>query len=425
MNICLKDFGVVCALGHTKQQVLDNLISGQDDFLQTCSKLPINDTQFVGKAKLPESPSLAHIVSDNNKLAYIAYQQISETLKPLIKRYGNDRVAVIIGTSTSGIYEGEQARKYLNEFGEYPADFHYEQQEMFAPAHFIANLCQAMGPIYSISTACSSSGKAFASAKYLLESDMVDVAIVGGVDSLAGLTLNGFNSLESISKAKCAPFSASRDGINIGEAAALFVLCKDSQGIQLLGVGESSDAHHISAPDPTGEGAVKSMQLALNDANIAASQIDYINLHGTGTVQNDLMESGAVNQLFSEQVLCSSTKHLTGHTLGAAGALEIGFCWLILNQSTLWKKQNQHDAFFLPANAACKQIDPKIAPLNLVLKSLTSKGSCLQKSTPINTAASANTHQAHTQRLTYCLSNSFAFGGNNFSMVIGGSDESL
>lgn len=386
MSTCLKEFGVVCALGNNKQQVLAALISGEENFLSLDSELPLEAPQYVGRVALPMSKALTKISTNNNKLAYLAYQQIADAVRILVTQYGEHRVAVIIGTSTASIYEGELARKALADDGEFPTNFQYEVQEMSAPAMYIAELANAKGPVYGISTACSSSGKALISASTLLENDLADVVIAGGIDSLTQLTVNGFQSLESVSSDTCRPFSADRDGINIGEAAALFIMTKDNDGIQLLGAGETSDAYHISAPIPDGSGAAKAMALAIKNANINAQQIDYVNLHGTGTVKNDEMEALAMANVCGTNVLCGSTKHLTGHTLGAAGALEIGLCWLLLSDDNIDHK--------LPANCKKGTLDERLPAIKL------SQGECLNS-------------------MQYCLSNSFAFGGNNFSAVIG------
>lgn len=386
MSTCLKEFGVVCALGNNKAEVLAALISGEEKFLSLDSDLPLDVAQYVGRVSLPNDVMLNEITTNNNKLAYIAYQQIANIVQKLIVEYGEHRIAVVIGTSTASIYEGELARKAFKNEGQFPDDFRYEVQEMSAPAAYIAKLASAKGPVYGISTACSSSGKALISASALIENGLADVVIAGGIDSLTQLTVNGFQSLESISSITCRPFSADRDGINIGEAAALFVVTGDDDGIQLLGAGETSDAYHISAPIPDGSGAAQAMALALNNANIAAEQIDYVNLHGTGTVKNDAMEALAMANICGDNVFCSSTKHLTGHTLGAAGALELGLCWLLLSEENYGHK--------LPANCKEGVYDQNLPQIKL------SQGECLGK-------------------IQYCLSNSFAFGGNNFSAVIG------
>jgi 3-oxoacyl-[acyl-carrier-protein] synthase-1 len=213
---------------------------------------------------------------------------------------------------------------------------------------------------------------------------MCDAVICGGVDSLCRLTVNGFSALDSVSDETCQPFSRNRQGINIGEGACLFVMSHNPSGVQLSGVGETSDAHHISAPHPQGTGAIAAMQQALGDAQLTPEQVGYINLHGTATVQNDRMESLAVNEVFGSQVPCSSTKPLTGHTLGAAGAIEAGFCWL---------------TFFadgrVPPQWWDGQRDDDIAELHL--------------------ATVDGQHGAAPQHI---LSNSFAFGGNNIALIL-------
>jgi len=389
MTTCLAEFGVVCSLGNNKQQVIDNIEKNSEEFLQLNSDLPIEESQFVGRVELPELAELKQIDTRNNQLAYLAFKQIETALNNYIEHYSEHRIAVVIGTSTAGTFEGELARKSLAKTGQLSDSFHYEIQEMAAPARYIAKISGAKGPVYSISTACSSSGKALVSAKALLEADLADVVIAGGVDSLTRLTVNGFKSLESIAETQCKPFGETRDGINIGEAAALFLVTKESNGIQLLGAGETSDAYHISAPAPDGDGAYQAMLLALNNSGLTGQQINYVNLHGTGTPKNDEMEAKAMLKACGENVLCGSTKRFTGHTLGAAGALEVGICWLLLSEFNI--------SNYIPANRCDDNTDPNLAELNLC------KGQTIQK-------------------LDYCLSNSFAFGGNNLSIVLGKSN---
>jgi len=390
VGICLKDVGIVCNIGQSKQAVLKSLIDGNANALVKDTSLPLIESQFVGHVALSlddkSKAFLSRNSSRNNQLAYHAFKQIEPSFNTLAKGVDKKRIAVIIGTSTSGIAEGENARKALAQSKQYPDDFHYQTQEMVAPAYFIADLCQATGPVYSISTACSSSAKALVSAKALIEADIADIVIAGGVDSLARLTVNGFKSLESVSDGKCAPFSEKRDGINIGEAAALFVMHSADSGIQLMGFGETSDAYHVSSPSPDGSGAISAMELALDMAEIESKQVDYVNLHGTATVKNDEMESLAMHSVCGNDTFCGSTKGMTGHTLGAAGALEAAICWLLLSDIN-----SDND---IPANVGYEQQDSNLPAINL------SQG---QK----------------VSSLKYCMSNSFAFGGNNLSLVLG------
>ncbi len=226
---------------------------------------------------------------------------------------------MIVGTTTSGISDGEQALTTRKETGSYPNGYHYHQQEPINSGQFIADYYQLTGPCYTLSTACSSSGRVFLSAKRMLKAGLVDAVIVGGADSLCRLTLNGFHGLDSLSSSLCNPFSDNRNGINIGEGAAFMLLARtpdESQStphIALLGIGDSSDAHHISAPHPEGTGAEVAMRKALADANLTPNDIGYINAHGTATPLNDAMEAKALARVFGNHVPVSSTKPLTGH----------------------------------------------------------------------------------------------------------------
>ncbi|WP_440876501.1 beta-ketoacyl-ACP synthase [Thalassotalea sp. PLHSN55] len=390
----LHDLGIVCSLGKDKLSVIDSLLNHpENEYLTAWQQAVDSEKQFIcGQATVSQTelPNLSEFSSKyqsrNNQLAMLAYQQISPTLFSLTKHSTPARIAVVIGTSTSGIKEGEQAKACLNSDNQWPQDYHYHMQEMVSPAEFLAKVSGAKGPVYSISTACSSSAKAMASAQALLEADLADIVICGGVDTLSHLPNNGFNSLESIASQYCNPLSAERDGINIGEGAALFVMAKQPAEIKLCGVGETSDAHHISAPHPSGEGAQAAMQKALEHASLSPSDIDYINLHGTATIKNDEMEALAVHSLFGAKVPCSSTKRFTGHTLGAAGAIESAILWLLLS--------NFNKTCALPVNKSDFGIDAKLANISTVKNQTNIK-------------------------LRYCLSNSFAFGGNNISVIIG------
>lgn len=386
----LTALGICCALGNSKQQVWQNAVSAsragmqwRNDLLQSAEAVVVGQVS----GPLPDiSAWPAQFHSRNNQLAALAYQQIATEVETLRQQVGSDRIAVIIGSSTSGIAEGEQAMQHYMQQHSFPAGFEYHMQEMVAPADFIAQLAGVSGPCYAISTACSSSARALMSARNLLLADMADAVIVGGVDSLCRLTLNGFKALESVSAGFCQPFSANRDGINIGEGAALFLMQKNQPGIALLGAGASSDAHHMSAPHPQGRGAVAAILQACKNAAISPAQLDYINLHGTATPLNDSMESQALQQLSLTQVAASSSKAMTGHTLGAAGAIEAALCWLTLSPYN-------NDNFLIP-HCWDEQQDPDLPELQLV-----------------------QPKQQH--KVAYCLSNSFAFGGNNVALILG------
>ena len=269
----------------------------------------------------------------------------------------------------------------------WPADFHYAQQEIGAPARFLARESGASGPAWTISTACSGGAKALASAARLLRAGIVDAVVAGGADSLCGFTIGGFSAQEAVSAQRCNPFSANRRGINIGEGAALFLMSREPGPVRLMGWGESSDAHHISAPDPRGHGATHAIGEALKRAGLCSGQIDYLNLHGTATRQNDAMESRVVAQLFGDHLPASSTKPLTGHALGAAGAIEAGLSWLALARNP----ENR-----LPPHWWDGEADPELPALNLV-----------------------EPGRAADRPLRHALSTSFAFGGSNAALVLG------
>lgn len=387
-KIAISHLGLCTPLGQSPEQVLARLVTGDIAAMKLRDDLIPQASTLVGEVKLPlpEMPdSLIQFCTRNNQLLLCAARQIAGKVKLAREEYGPERIGIILGTSTSGIAQGEEALKHLAEQDQVLSGYHYSQQELGNGSDFLRQYFKTSGPCYTVSTACSSSAKVFASAKRLLQADLCDLVIIGGSDSLCRLTLNGFNSLESVSKGQCQPFSGSRDGINIGEGAALFTLEKGQAEIMLAGVGESSDAHHISAPHPEGRGAISAIRAAIDDAGICADNISYINLHGTATQKNDAMESRALQQVFGGNIPpCSSTKPLTGHTLGAAGAIEAAFCYLLLTSLNTTQA--------LPPQVWDGKQDPKDPSLPLV-----SKG--------------------QTAELRYIMSNSFAFGGSNASLI--------
>ncbi len=274
-----------------------------------------------------------HQRSRNNALAWGAMQGLQGLLAQAITRWGPTRVALVVGTSTGGMDEGEAAARHLAREGRFPPGFAYPVQEMGNVAEFLAQHLGIRGPAHTISTACSSGAKALASAARLLQSGMADVVVAGGVDALGRFTVGGFSALEAVSAERCNPLSANRKGINLGEAAAFFLVSREPGPVRLAGWGESQDAHHMSAPDPTGQGAVAAMQQALARAGMAPAAVDYVNLHGTATPHNDAMESRAVQAVLGLDVAASSTKPLTGHALAAAGALEAAIAWHVLQDN--------------------------------------------------------------------------------------------
>ncbi len=379
--------GMLNALGNNADEIAQNLVRGQaPGMMQSSEWLVQNQPCWMGyvTADLPAiPPAFSQHDSRNNQLLLAALEQIRPEVDEAIARFGHERVAVVLGTSTSGLDEGDRVVSRVHH-SEGIGKYHYYQQELGDPSRFLASYLGLSGPAYTLSTACSSSARAIISGRRLIESGLVDVAIVGGADTLSRMPANGFRSLESLSAERCKPFGQHRDGINIGEGVALMLMTKEPQQIALKGIGESSDAWHMSAPHPEGKGAIEAINMALADAALNLSEIGYINLHGTATPLNDQVESKVIHELFGETTPCSSTKHLTGHMLGAAGGGEAALSWLILTRNLSLPVQD----FSTFAQ------DTSLPPCGLLL-------------------ASRELAQRNI------LSNSFAFGGNNTCLILG------
>ncbi len=377
----LNQLGIVCPLGATHAAIKKSLLERAESGLAMTDRyspgrpLPVGvvETGLAGDDRLPLCDR-----SRNNRLALAALSRIRPAVDGAIERYGRERVGIVIGTSTSGIAEGEAALL--------PERFHYGQIELGSPAALLAAALGVAGPAYVHSNACASSAKALASAARLIQMGACDAMVAGGVDTLCALTVSGFAALDSVSATRCNPLSRNRNGINIGEGAALFLMTREPATVALSGWGESSDGHHMSAPDPSGAGARLAIERALARAGIAAGAVDYVNLHGTATVQNDAMEARVIHALFGGAVAVSSTKPFTGHALGAAGAVEAGFCWLAM--------QDDNPRGKLPPHLWDGVADPDLPALNLV-----EPGGGLGR--PLRRA----------------MSNSFAFGGANAALV--------
>jgi 3-oxoacyl-[acyl-carrier-protein] synthase-1 len=344
----------------------------------------VGEIEGVDEARVPSA--LSGFDCRNNRAAEMGLAQdgFIEAVKAAVSRRGAARVGVFIGTSTAGILQTELAyRRRAPSDGSLPADFDYRRtHNTFSAAEYVRERLGLKGPCAAISTACSSSAKAFASAARLMDAGLIDAAVVGGVDTLCLTTLYGFNSLELLSPDPCRPYDAQRGGISIGEAAAFFLLERGvPSSVALLGYGESSDAHHMSSPHPEGLGAQRAMRTALDRAQLPAEGIDYVNLHGTGTKSNDAAEDRAIMALFGERVAVNSTKGMTGHTLGAAGAVEAVVSALSIEEG------------MIPASPGTRAVDPEL--------------------------------QAHYEKVSRSakvdrvLSNSFGFGGSNCSLVLG------
>ncbi|HTB23018.1 MAG TPA: beta-ketoacyl-ACP synthase [bacterium] len=324
--------------------------------------------------------------SRNNRMAWTAVQPLRAALEDALARHGAARVAVVVGTSTSGMLEAERAFARRASGRGLGPDFRYHQQELGAPAAFLARALDLGGPALTVSTACSSSAKALATARRLLRLDACDAVLCGGVDTLCRFTVHGFAALGALSEERCNPFSRNRHGINIGEAAAFCLVTRREGPARLAGCGDANDAYNVSAPLPGGEGAEAAMRMALKDAGLAPAQVGYLNLHGTGTVQNDSMEAAATARVFPEGLPCSSTKPLTGHALGASGALEAALCWDLLAGRAAEQG--------LPPHYFDGETDSALPPLALVRRVERHSG------------------------LRRVMTNSFGFGGSNVSLVL-------
>lgn len=392
----LSHFTSTSSIGRGNDATLAAMKDGRAG-LAPCNFDRVKLATFVGEVAGVDEVELPARLADydcrNNRLALMALMQdaFSESVSATIKKYGAHRIGVFVGTSTSGILQTELAyRRRDPNTGALPADFHYSAtQNTYSVADFTQKYFDLKGPAVAVSSACSSSAKVFASARRMMQAGLIDAALVGGVDSLCQTTLYGFNSLGLVSELACRPFDSERDGLSIGEAGAFAILESapeqlDEKAVLLLGLGESSDAFHMSSPHPDGLGARMAMESALAMAELMPAQINYINLHGTATPSNDAVEGAAIQTLFGSATPCSSTKGATGHALGAAGALEAVICALAL----------QND--LLPAGLNSRQIDAEL-DIDYLLTN----------------------RQQHVARV---LTNSFGFGGTNSSLILGRAD---
>lgn len=388
----LTHFTAVSSVGRGLEETLKSL-QEQRGGLVPCTFETVDIETHVGEVAGVDATPLPAVLRRfgcrNNRLAQLALLQdgFTDAVATAAAQWGRRRVGVFLGTSTAGILETELAYRKRGSAGELPKDFNYAAtHNSFSVADFVRQALHLEGPAAVVCTACSSSAKVFASAQRMISADVIDAAVVGGVDSLCLTTLYGFHSLQLTSRTPCRPFDAARDGISIGEAAAFVLLERPPSALQaeailLLGAGESSDAYHMSSPHPEGRGARAAMQQALTAAKLAPGDIDYINLHGTATASNDAAEDCAVTSVFGTRTACSSTKGATGHALGAAGALEAVICALAIRHG------------LMPGGLNTAEVDPKLS-LNYLCEN-------------------------RRGRVERVLSNSFGFGGANCSLIFG------
>ena len=386
----ITDCTAASALGVGREAMLSTLRAGRgglrfQHFETAALETWIGLAEGLDDAPLPAD--LAEWECRNNRLAWMALQAdgFAESVARAAQRWGRRRVGLFLGTSTSAILETEIAYRHRDpDTGALPAGFRYEQtHNTGSVAAFARQVLGLEGPAFVVSTACSSSAKVFANAQRMIALGLIDAAVVGGVDSLCLTTLYGFNSLELLSREPSRPWDAHRHGLSIGEAGAFALLERESDApaAWLLGCGESSDGFHMSSPHPEGLGAIAAMRGALAQAGLQPEGVDYVNLHGTATSNNDAAEDAAVRAVFGTAVPCSSTKGATGHTLGAAGALEAVICMLALHHG------------FMPGGLNRLTPDPALQCRYL------------------------DANQEAT--LSVVASNSFGFGGSNACLLLG------
>jgi 3-oxoacyl-[acyl-carrier-protein] synthase-1 len=382
-SVYIHEVAIACALGATAAEIRRNLLSENPSAIVGHATLVDGRTMPAGTllfdlAENADGPADSRC----NMLADHCLESLKLAVAAHLSKVGAARTAVVVGTSTSGVREAGFALQARLNGGSWPAGYRFAAQELGDTAAHLAQRIGARGPVYGISTACTSGAKALASAARLIQAGLCDVAIAGGIDALCDLTLNGFASLESLSDRVCNPFSRNRRGINLGEGGALFILSAEPSAIRLTGWGESADAYHMSAPDPEGRGAEAAMRSALDRASLAPMDIGYLNLHGTATKLNDAMEAKAVSRVFGAELPCSSTKPMTGHMLGAAGACEAAFALMALEERRL------------PAHLWDGERDAEMPYIRFV---------------------GPQGEASETRRAMSC---SYAFGGNNIALVL-------
>ncbi len=400
MDLFLSKPGVMSCAGKNIDELWNSVLEGNQKGIGRATAC--NGDEFYA-ARIKDSelkPSSARFDMKIMRIEEAALEQISDDIKAAIEKYGAERLAVCVGSCDNGTeFSLAGHRKYFAD-GDFPKDYSLEIQGADYVSTFIAEKFGIKGPCNTFSTACSSSAGAIIKAAEMIMAGLVDAAVVGGIDIASDTTLIGFDSLEAVSSEITNPFSKNRHGITLGDGAAFFVLSKEkvvsigSNTMRLLGWGESADAYHMTSPDPSGAGAEKAIRRALENSGVAATNVGYINLHGTGTKFNDSMESIAVDKVFGAdgiKVPVSTTKPVTGHTLGAAAALEAAICWKALVEN------NGKNNITLPVQVWDGERDEELPEINIVdSKSEAVKGD-----------------------LKICLSNSFAFGGANACLVLG------
>lgn len=381
--VSITAYAAVNGMGRNVAAIADRLARGEHGLSPCPIEVPFDTVcGAVAEPHPPPPPKYKAYDSRVLRIVLMAFEEIASAVDAARRRWGDDRVGVVMATSTGGIMTTEEAYFGWKETGRLDPSHDLKRQHQFAAfTEVLADLSGVGGPRYAVSTACSSSGKSIASAQRMIAAGLVDAVLVGGADGLCHTTVRGFHSLGVLSPTPCCPFGADRPGMNVGEGAGYLLVEREGDGPRVLAVGESSDAFHMSAPDPEGRGAKLAMERALEAAGLQPEDIDHVNAHGTGTARNDTAEAKAIHALFQDRVPVVSTKGYTGHTLGAGGATEAVLSLIALEQK------------WIPVSLGANPVDPEI-DIRVVHEKL---------ETPVR----------------HVLSNSFAFGGNNVSVLFG------
>ena len=388
MTITIAAYASHSALGRTNDTIASALSTAHAPGMQEQAGYLISGQSLMLGTPLGELPAIPEHLSAhnsrNNALLLSTLHEIAAQVQAVLAQVGPERFGIVMGTSTSGLDEADHKVS-----GQDHGQWQYPMQELGDPARFLQRYLKTTGPAYTISTACSSSARALISACRMLKSGMCAAVLCGGADTLCRMPINGFNALELVSDELCAPFAQERKGITIGEGAGLMLLTTDqntprTSKLSVVGYGESSDAYHVSAPEPEGKGAEAAMHMALTQAGLTPTDLGYVNLHGTASKMNDQAEATVMHRLCGPQTPCSSTKYLTGHTLGASGIVELCLCALTL----------ERDLPLVPQDFSTNHLDPTLPEFGLI----TQKGQHLKR--------------------PYVMSNAFAFGGNNTSVIL-------
>ena len=373
MRIVITKYNAICKLGNNIEEIFYNALSAKSMNWEVCTNRNKNDYFAMIKTKLPQIKNPDFNLRCN-QLALAVLEPFN--IPELIRTKGAENIAVVCATTNTGVEEYERSKNPRH-------------AQIGNPAEFIKEFYGLKNYFTTVSTACSSGIKAFSIAKDLLKTEYANTVIVIGVDSLTKVPIYGFDSLEILSPEKSNPFSKNRKGINIGEGVAGFVLEKEGYGINILGIGETTDTYHATTPDPEAIESIRAIENALQEANLLPKDIDYINLHGTGTIANDLMEGRAINHVFGDKTPTSSTKPLTGHCLGAAASIETALCCALIEN---------FDGRIFP-HIYDGEYDYKIPKINLA------------------------TTSTIVQKLNTCLCTSFGFGGTNTAIILQGENK--